>query len=105
MTPTEAIAMLDRQIDAHGQRVSFKRNTAGLTARGFVREYKPEQLVGLITQADRMVIISPSVLGTFGVPKALDEVAIAGAVGKVQSVGTTHINDVLVRLELRVRMT
>lgn len=104
MTPNEAIDALDRQIAAHGQSVSFKRSTSRLDARGFVREFKPEQLVGLITQQDRKVILSPSVLGTYGVPKAQDDVNIAGQIGKVQSVGMTHLNDVLVRLEIRVRL-
>ena len=105
MNPARAIAMLDKQIAAHGQRISFKRGTSGITTRCFVREYKPDELVGLITQQDRLVVLSPSDLGAYGIPKAQDLVATGGQQGIVQSVGQTHINDVLVRLDLRVRMT
>lgn len=105
MTPTEAIAALDRQLDAHGQRVVLRRGATKIELRGFVREFKPEQLVGLITQQDRQVILSPTDLGALGVPAAQDDVNIAGVIGKVQSVGQTHIDDVLVRLELRVRLS
>lgn len=105
MTPTEAIAALDRQIAAHGQSISFRRgaDTAAMTA--FVRGYRPEQLVGLITQADRQVALSPSHLGAFGVPKEQDDVQINGEFGKVQpGVEQVHIGDTLVRVNLRVTM-
>lgn len=105
MTPAAAIAMLDRQVDAHGQTVTFHRGATTLAMRGFVREFKPEQLVGLITEQDRLVVLSPSVLSTYGTPKELDDVSIASKLGKVQSVGTTHIDDTLVRLEVRVRLS
>lgn len=106
MTPTSAIAMLDRQIAAHGQEVSFRKadGSATLVARGFIRGYKPDQLVGLIQEGDRQVVLSPSDLGAFGAPANQDLVSINDEVGTVQSVSQTHINDTLVRLDVRVRV-
>lgn len=105
MTPAAAIAMLDRQIARHGQGVSFKRGATALAMRGFVRKFAPEEVVGLVTEQDRIVVLSPSTLGAFGVPKEQDDVSISGKLGKVQpSVGLTHIGDTLVRIELRVKM-
>lgn len=107
MTPSKAIAMLDRQIAAHGQTIALRRGSAAQhNARAVVRGFKPEQFVGLVTQADRHVIISPTALGAFGIPMENDEVAIAGRIGRVQAdVEPIHIDDVLVRVNMRVRLT
>src|SRR5690606_15930606 len=106
MTPTEAISMLDRQIAAHGQSIALRRGSgAQHSARGIVRDYKPEQLVGLVTQADRSVILSPTTLGAFGVPRLQDAVSISGRIGTVQEAEPIAIDDVVVRVNVRVRMT
>lgn len=106
MTPSDAIAMLDRQITVHGQTIALRRGSgAQHNARGVVRDFKPEQLVGLVTQADRAVILSPSNLGAFGVPLLQDAVSISGRIGTVQEVEPVAINDVVVRVNMRVRMT
>ena len=66
MTPAVAIAMLDRQICDHGQPVSFRRGTQPqVSASGFVSGFKPEELVGMVEQADRQITLSPTVLGAF----------------------------------------
>lgn len=105
MTPAQAIAMLDRQISAHGQSLKFKRgNGAVVPMRGFVRSFKASELVGTLKQGDRSVILSPSSLGAFGAPQGQDKVSfLAGGSATVQSVEQVHINDVLVRLNLVVR--
>lgn len=104
MTPDEAIAMLDRQIAEHGQPVAFRRGIQPqVSARGFVRGYKPEELVGMIEQADRQVVVSPTSLGAF-VPQDNDDVAIAGRQGKVMDVEPVQIGTTVVRYNLRVRM-
>lgn len=104
MTPETAIAMLDRQIAAHGQPVAFRRGaSAQVSARGFVRGYKPEELVGMVEQADRQMAVSPTTLGAF-VPQDNDDVSIAGRLGKVMDVEPVQIGATVVRFNLRVRM-
>lgn len=106
MTPTEAISILDRQLAKHGQAIAFRRGGSEQSSVGFVRGYKPEQLVGLVTQQDREVIVSPSSLGTFE-PRENDDFAItAGSrLGKVMSAEPIHIGSTLVRWNIRVRLT
>lgn len=106
MTPAQAIAMLDRQLSEHGQAIAFKRGAVEQAAVGFVRGYKAEQLVGLITQQDREVIVSPSSLATFR-PRENDDFVITVGVkfGKVMAAEPIHIGTTLVRWNLRVRLT
>lgn len=105
MSPSDAIAMLDRQIAAHGQRVVFRRGQGTPVATtGFVRGYQAEQLIGLITQADRNVTVSPTGLGTF-VPAPQDQVSLDGAVGVVQYAEPVRMGTVNVRYNVRVRMS
>lgn len=106
MTPAEAISMLDDQIARHGQTVKFKRGNGPIAAmRGFVRGFKPEELVGTLKQGDRTLVLSPTMLGTFGVPKAQDKVAfLAGGSATVQAPPEQiHMDNVLVRVNLIVR--
>lgn len=104
MLPERAIAKLDSQIVKHGQPVGFKRGSTIQSAFGFVRGYNPDAIVGLITQADRQVIVSPSSLGSF-VPKANDEFVTNGALGTVQAAEPIQMGTTTVRWNLRVRMT
>ncbi|NGP18918.1 hypothetical protein [Devosia aurantiaca] len=104
MTPAEAIAMLDKQIAEHGQTVKLKRGTTGPhETQAFVRGFKASEIAGLLQQGDRQVVVSPSGLGSFGVPEAQDKISIAGSAATVQSVESVRIGDVLVRLNLVVR--
>lgn len=106
MTPAKAIAMLDRQVAAHGQPGTLRRGSAAAhSIRCVVRGYRPEQLVGLVTQADRNVILSPSTLGAFGVPSAQDRFTSMDQIGTVQDVEPVHLDGVLVRVSMRVRIT
>jgi len=106
MTPAEAIATLDDQITRHGQPVALRRGSSGPQhdALAFVRGYRPEELVGLIQQADRGVTLSPTSLEGFGLPRSGDAFSAAGRPGVVQDdVEPIHIGGVLVRVNLRVR--
>lgn len=105
MNAATEIRKLDGRIARFGQSIAFRRGSTEHSATGFVRGYKVEQLVGLITQADREVIMSPSSLGSYGMPRANDDFATAGSLGKVEAVQPFHIDNTLVRIELRVRMT
>lgn len=103
MTPERAIAKLDRQLAKHGQPVAFRRSTTEQAAVGFVRGYKPEQLVGIITQKDREVIVSPTLLGSF-VPQANDDFASGGQLGKVIAAEPIQMGTTIVRWNIQVRL-
>jgi len=96
--------MLDRQIVRHGQDITLRRGAAEQDARGFVRGYRPEQLIGLITQHDRMVVVSPSSLGGYA-PREQDDFKSMGRFGKVMSAEPIHMDGVVVRWNLRVALT
>lgn len=105
MTPTSAIASLDRQLAAHGQTVSLKRGAGAVrTGAGLVRGYDVEKVVGLITLADRRVICSPTDFGA-DLPRAQDAFLTQGKTGVVQEVEPIYMADTLVRIEMRVRLT
>ena len=103
MTPAQAIAQLDRQLKKAGQTIAFRRGATEKTAWGKVDGYKPEQLVGLITQADQMVIVSPTSLGTYE-PRKDDDFATGGKLGKVMFAQARRMNDVIVRWNIQVRL-
>lgn len=104
MTPTQAIAALDRQLANAGQDIAFRRGETEKLAWGKLDGYDPEQLVGLITQADQKLIVSPTSLGTYE-PHENDEFTTAGKLGKVMSAQPRRIQNVIVRWNIRVRMT
>lgn len=106
MSPEQAISMLDAQLSEHGQAIAFRRGSTEQAAVGFVRGYKVEQLVGLVTQQDREVIVSPSSLSGYE-PRENDDfaVTVSARLGNVISVEPIHIGTTLVRWNLRVRLT
>lgn len=104
MTPAQAIAALDRQLAAHGSKVFFARQgTPQQEARAFVRGYKSEELVGVIEQADRKLIVSPTSLAGFA-PKKKDRTTVGGTSGTVEDVDPVEIDGVVVRFNIRVRL-
>lgn len=104
MTPAQAIAALDRQLGAHGSKVFFARqNAPQQEARAFVRGYKSEELIGLIKQTDRKLIVSPTSLGGF-LPKEKDRTMVSGKPGSVEDVDPVEVDGVVVRYNIRVRL-
>lgn len=107
MTPAHAIAKLQRQLDRHGQNVDLRKIAGGqtqseaLAQRAFVRGYKPEELVGQILQGDRNVVLLPDAIAV--TLKKGDAVVIAGAKNNVETAEIVRMNDVAVRVNLRVR--
>lgn len=106
MTPSQAIGMLDRQIAKHGENVGWAVTTAGLagtptTVRAFVRDFRPDQLVGAVIQGDTRVILSPT--GLAGTIKKNDKIIIASRTRNVQFIEEKRLNNTLVRIELLVR--
>ncbi len=128
MTPTNAIAMLDRQLAKHGQDVMLQRITtaaggigvkANVHVRAFVRSYAPDELVGGIVQTDSKVIISPTEITREGwpgpnssttstnqdrrVPRKGDNCLIAGRIRNIENPKPFYLDDELVRIELQVK--
>lgn len=105
-TAERAIAALDYAIATTGQAIALRRGSTEQVSVGVVRGYKADQLVGLVTQQDREVIVSPSSLGSFQ-PRENDDVIItAGSkLGKVMAAEAIHMGASLVRWNLRVRLT
>ncbi len=111
MTPADAIAMLDRQIEAHGEDVVLRRGPASAptrtgTVRAFVRGYRQDELTDGINQTDSLAIISPTRLGAISWnddPARGDFVTINGRVRHIEAVGVIKLSSVVVRYELQVR--
>lgn len=107
MTPEHAIAKLQRQLARHGQNVDLRKIVNGqiqseaLAQRAFVRGYKPDELVGPIQQGDRIVVLLPDAL-VISLKKG-DAVVIAGAKTNVEAAEIVRMNDVPVRVNVRVR--
>lgn len=108
MTPTAAIAMLDRQLAAHGRSVTLSRpggSPANLTCRAIVRDFKPDELVGAIQQGDRLAILSPTMLtpASWLEPEEGDRVHFNGRWHRVHAADPIALADVVVRVELHLR--
>lgn len=111
MTPTAAIAALDRQLAAHGQSVTLRRFTGvgsartftDATVRAFVRDYRPDELAGGIVQGDTVVTLSPTDVAAGGLPKIGDKVVIDGRERTVQAAPPVRIAGMVVRINLQVR--
>ena len=112
MTPQQAIASLDRQINRHGQTITLRRPVANAspiekTCKAFVRGYKPDELIGGVQQGDSLVALSPTGLAgsdfATTLPRAMDKVLIAGRVRNVQMADPVLLGDQVVRINLQVR--
>lgn len=108
MTPAAAIAMLDRQIAAHGEAVTLRRigtpSDATLAVNAFVRRAVTDPLVAGsdAVQADTVVVLSPTGLTTFVPPVFGDQADIAGRRVHVQEVETVRMGSTVIRYNLKV---
>lgn len=112
-TPASLIADLDAALADAGETVTIRRYTAPsgtprpktdiTTVPAAVRPVKPDELVGDIQQSDRVVVLSPTLIGALLPLKIGDKVLIAGAEANVQYPGHIRVRDVVVRIKLMVR--
>lgn len=108
MTPNAAIAMLDRQIAAHGEPVTLRRigNASDITlaVRAFVRRASVDDLApgADAAVADTMLVLSPTGLTTFVPPMRGDQADIAGRRVNVKQVETVRMGASVVRYNLMV---
>lgn len=129
MTPAEVISNLDAALDRRGEDILLQRLTLGpastpipfgVSCRAFVRGYKPDELVGSITQQDNRVILSPTEISAIGwpgpavtppgpgvldrrVPHKGDRAVINGQVRNVEAATGIYMAGTLVRIEMQVR--
>ena len=107
MTPEHAIAKLQRQLAKHGQNVGLRKVSNGqplavdFVQRASVRGFKPDELVGQIQQGDRNVVLLPDAVAV--ALKKGDKIVIAGAAANVETAEIVRMNDVAVRVNVRVR--
>ncbi|OCP05003.1 MULTISPECIES: hypothetical protein [unclassified Ensifer] len=112
MTPAQAIAALDRQLARHGQAVRVRRGpkdaqVAIAAMLGFVRGYKADDVVGEsgVSQTDSKVVLSPSDLAAWPrpFPQKGDWCEVDGRFRVVEEHDHRKLNDVVVRIELRIK--
>ena len=106
MTPAAAIALLDRNVEQHGQTVILRRGATDLSILAFVRDFRPDEIVGGIAQGDSNVVVSPTQIAGSPFAESIlrnDKVVIRGRVRNVQSADPILIADQLVRINLQVR--
>jgi hypothetical protein len=106
MTPAQAIAMLDDQLARHGQTVVVRKTgaaTPSVSVKAFVRGYKPNEIAGTITQADKKVTLSPTGLSDW-LPADKGQVVFDGRPRTIQGEPEfIKLSDTLVRINLTVR--
>jgi hypothetical protein len=107
MNPAQLLIRdLDRALAEVGQDVKLRKgNTADgeKTVRAVVRGFKPEELVGGITQSDKQVTISPTGLDADDLPAARQYVVVEGRprsiAGEPEMI---RVDGVLVRINMMV---
>ena len=106
MTPAEAIADLDASLARVGEDVKLRKTnsaTGQKTVRARVRGYKPDEVIGIIQQGDSKVVISPSCLGSFGMPAINGYVVAGGVPRRIMGIYAPTIQGTVVRIEMQVR--
>lgn len=108
MTPTHAIAALDRQLAAHGEPVTLRRvgtpADTTLAVSAFVRRASVEELApgADAAQAMTMIVLSPTGLTTFVPPLRGDQADIAGRRVHVEEVEAVRMGATVIRYNLQV---
>lgn len=108
MTPTAAIAALDRQIAAHGEPITLRRvgtpADTTVTVNAFVRRAAVDPLApgADAAQAGTTVILSPTGLTTFVPPLRGDQITVGGRLAHIEEVETIRMGSTVVRYNLRV---
>ena len=113
MTPATLIARLDAAIGGYGQSVTLQRTTVDGTTGGVTvvaevacpakfRTFGPQDLAAGEVQ-DISVVISPTALGTFGVPSRDDRIVIDGDPSNIEQIAPLYYGGQLVRVNLLCR--
>jgi len=107
MTPAQARDMYRRQIDAHGQSVTFRRvnPAASVTVKARVLGYKPDELGGGILQGDRRIIVMAEDISFTDGLQPGDKAVVGGTLLNIIVVDdmTRRIGDTLIAYDLTAR--
>ena len=112
MTPQVLIARLDAAIAGYGQRVTLQRTTEDangavtvaeqIECPAAVRNFGPQDLeAGQVTEI--RVVLSPTGLGTWGIPKRDDRILIDGDQSNIITIAPLSYGGQLVRVNLLCR--
>ena len=102
MTPAECIAFLDEMLEQYGETVALRRGVTTATVRASVRGMRAEELIGTAKTNDLMVVISPTGMNAYGLPKVNDKIVVKSVERQVKFVDPIYVNDVWVRCNLVV---
>jgi hypothetical protein len=113
MTPRTIIGRLDKAIAGYGQTVTLQRTsvdgaTGGITVAAEVtcpakfRTYGPQDIEAGGIQ-DISVVISPTGLGTFGIPSRDDRIVLGGDPSNIEQIAPLYYGGQLVRVNLLCR--
>jgi hypothetical protein len=113
MTPEVIVNRLDRALAYTGENVTLQHTSIDaasgaitvseeVTAPAHIRAYAPQDLAAGEVQ-DIRVILSPTGLGTFGVPSRDDRIVINGNPSNIEQVGPLYYGGQLVRVNLLCR--
>jgi len=112
VTPAVMISRLDRALAGYGQTVTLQRTAIDadgaitvaeeVTCPAAVRAYGPQDLEAGEVQSIR-VVLSPTSLGTFGVPSRDDRIVIDSNPSNVEQIAPLYYGGQLVRLNLLCR--
>lgn len=104
-TPAGMIARLDAALARRGQDVILRKTntvTGQVTVRARVRDYRADELVGIIQHGASKVVVSPTGLTTFGVPPKNGFVVVDGQPRRIESVNPIRVAGTLVRIDMMV---
>lgn len=113
MTPQTLIARLDAAIAGYGQTVTLQRTAVDpvtgaisvsdtVDCLAAVRTSAPQALEGSDV-IDIRVIVSPSSLGSFGIPSRDDRIVIEGNPSNIETIGPLYYGGQLCRVNLLCR--
>lgn len=108
---------LERALARAGETVTLRRRLgtspafASIEVLAVVRGYRPDELVGGITQQDSEVILAPleetsawpGSAGGSSLPRKGDQIVVGERVHNVEAVGVLRVRGEVVRLQLRIR--
>jgi hypothetical protein len=105
MRASDALAMLDRQIDAAPETVTLARGSTTATCQAIVQGGETAATDGPIGQERHALVLSPARLEAAGWPEprietATDQILIQGRYRTVVDVSTKAIGDVVVRINV-----
>jgi hypothetical protein len=113
MTPRTLISRLDKAIAGYGQSVTLQRTTVDNTTGGVTvaaevtcaakfRTFGPQDLDAGGVQ-DISVVLSPTGLGSFGLPSRDDRIVLGGDPSNIEQIAPHYYGGTLVRIDLLCR--